>query len=376
MNFFSQLAILIINQNQTNMNFIDFLINFALLAVALAFIFWGFKIFKIYIIILGIFIGGVLGLYVGALIEPTETAAYIGLAVGAVVGGLIAWPLQKVFVFIAAGLFLAIIGLSIVEMFDSSGALLANSWYIFAIIFFIIGGIIAMVVFDYIVIIIMAMTGVQMLINIYMPAPSLDISATNMNSYFQDLLTFYETFFVYILYFYIVFVLFALYFQKGCSLRNTVGYTRTRRKIHRRTAYLFAILMLLGFVFDSVIGTNFLNALTVTGLSISSWPIIIVLFALIFIAVDKALANTSTVNNNLIKFIAVIVMGAVLLPVITWVISSLLDLKFSDTSYLTFFYSSFIDGPAEIIVSKWIFTILVLPGLAFVFFAPLKTSSN
>lgn len=358
------------------MNFIDFLINFALLVVALAFIFWGFKIFKIYIIILGIFIGGVLGLYIGALIEPTETAAYIGMAAGAVVGGLIAWPLQKIFVFIAAGLFLAVIGLSIVEMFDGSGALLANSWYIFAIIFFIIGGVIAMLVFDYIVIIVMAMTGVQMLINIYMPAPSFDISATNMNVYFQQLLTFYETYFIYILYFYIVFVLFALYFQKGCSLRNTVGYNRIRRKIHRRSGYLFGVLILLGFIIDMVFASYIGNSAYIMGINIFNWPIVAIIFALIFIAVDKALVNAPSTTGNLVKFITVVLFAAFIIPVLNWLISSLFILSFQDTSYLNLFYSTFFSGPTALIISKWVFTILVLPGLAFILFAPLKTSSN
>jgi hypothetical protein len=115
------------------------------LAVSLVFVLWGLKIFKAFIVVTGVAIGAVIGSLIGLRYEPQ----WLFILLGAGIGGYVAIPLQKFFVFMGFGLFSGIIGIII-------GAAININPLAFGAVFFLAGGILAVVYFDHFVILLMA----------------------------------------------------------------------------------------------------------------------------------------------------------------------------------------------------------------------------
>ena len=137
-----------------------------MLVFAFASILWGLRLFKIFMIILGLWTGFGLGLILGELFAESAGSVFIWGLSGAVICALLAWPLQKVFVFLGVGAMFGIV------MFASvmSGGGEPQNGLIAAATVFVITGFFAVLIYDYFVIILMALVSAYAIINVcYLP---------------------------------------------------------------------------------------------------------------------------------------------------------------------------------------------------------------
>ncbi|HER00252.1 MAG TPA: hypothetical protein ENO22_13005 [candidate division Zixibacteria bacterium] len=148
------------------MDFYSAIFASATLAFAFACILWGLRIFKIFLVILGLWVGFVVGLFMGEVfVGPSGSLIFYGIA-GAVIFALLAWPLQKLFVFSGVGL---LVGFFVFAMVMSRGGE-PESGLIAGATMFIVAGFIAVLVYDYFVIVMMALVSAYAIINIsYLP---------------------------------------------------------------------------------------------------------------------------------------------------------------------------------------------------------------
>jgi hypothetical protein len=133
-----------------------FVIDVASLALGFALVLWGLRIFKAYVLLVGLLVGAGLGGAIGSVAIDADNGLLIGALAGGFIGAIAAWPLQRVIAFLMAG---AATGL-IASM--ATGATPGTEAFgpAFAI-GFLIGGILGLVIFERIVIAALAFTGAQ-----------------------------------------------------------------------------------------------------------------------------------------------------------------------------------------------------------------------
>lgn len=133
-----------------------FVIDVGSLAVGFALVLWGLRIFKAYVLLVGLLFGAGLGAAIGSVAIDADNALFIGALAGGFIGAIAAWPLQRIIAFAMAG---AASGL-VVSM--ATGALPGSDAFgpAFAI-GFLIGGILGLIIFERIVIAALAFTGAQ-----------------------------------------------------------------------------------------------------------------------------------------------------------------------------------------------------------------------
>jgi hypothetical protein len=142
-------------------SFYDALFASLVLILAFASILWGLRIFKIFLVILGIWTGFGLGMFLWELFGSSGSQFIWGLS-GAIICSALAWPLQKLFVFSGVGLLL---GFLVFAVIMSRGGEPESGLIAGATVFFI-AGFIAVLIYDYFVIILMAMVSAYTIINI------------------------------------------------------------------------------------------------------------------------------------------------------------------------------------------------------------------
>lgn len=136
------------------------------LALALAGVLWGLRIFRIFLIVLGVWGGFTLGMLMGDLFAAGSGSLLIWGISGAVIGGVLAWPLQKIVVFTGVGL---LVGFLVFAMVMSRGGepqtgLIAGATTL------VIAGFIAVMIYDYFIIVLMTMVSAYLIINVcYLP---------------------------------------------------------------------------------------------------------------------------------------------------------------------------------------------------------------
>ncbi len=132
------------------------------LLFAFACILWGLRIFKIFLVVLGLWLGFGTGIFVGDfLAESSSSLIWWGVG-GAVIFALLAWPLQKLFVFSGVGVMVAFL---VFAMVMSRGGE-PESGLIAAATVFIIAGFIAVMIYDYFVIVLMSFVSAYLIIDI------------------------------------------------------------------------------------------------------------------------------------------------------------------------------------------------------------------
>jgi len=131
--------------------------------VGLAMILWGLRLFQIYIILMGLCLGGVAGAILGGMIFNARDAMVIGGIVLGLLGGALAWPMQKLFVFIGSGIMTGLSGLAL----SASMGIPDHMWFLAGLVLFIVGGVIALLLYEYFIIVVMAFTGSQSLFNLF-----------------------------------------------------------------------------------------------------------------------------------------------------------------------------------------------------------------
>lgn len=359
------------------MDTIQHAINLIPLLIAFVMILWGLRLFKIGIIIIGIIIGGAIGAGLGGLIgfslqhEPQEAAlgaAIVGLLL-AIVGGKIAWPLKKLFVFLSSGLIIGFIGavLSLAVRIPIEGA------YVIGIIFFVIGGIVAMRLYEYFIVASMSFFGAQIIFNI-IHMPSLGFYGFNLAQLSEELLRVCSRFIVSYLFTISPFLLFGIYFQKIKAIKPDDNEEQKQRKIcFRRITYLYSIIVIFAYLFGfftrayipSWIDSShkwIYSSTVIFGINILSWPIVsLVTFWFLRWLNEKGYKHTFTSNIKLTKLAYIAGFGLIVVPRVTDLTSHLIF----GCSLLPYYNSYFLRVPLGII--KLAFSIFIFPFLVYYF---------
>lgn len=114
---------------------------------------WGLRLYRATVILAGAAMGAVAGAFAGGLAASEQAATSLGL-VGAVVGGILAWPLKKALIFLFSGLTAG--GL---VLFATAGGFPENAnWTLFATVF-IAAGFLAVLFHEWMVIAMSALVG-------------------------------------------------------------------------------------------------------------------------------------------------------------------------------------------------------------------------
>ncbi|MBN1411733.1 MAG: hypothetical protein JW969_12875 [Spirochaetales bacterium] len=210
------------------------ILNLIYLLVGLSMILWGLRIFKAYIILLGFLIFGLIGLGIFFFLglgrgDSLNTLSFtlIGFFIGGIIGGAIAWPLQKLFVFLISGFFTAVVAVSISLAFGIE----FNYGLLYSIAFFIIGGIISIRLYEYYIVIIMAISGVQAVFNYIHPQNyNIFSRGIDLNEIFRNLLESYSKHLLSFIITCAFFIIIALYFQKFWETKQEDSEISKRKK--------------------------------------------------------------------------------------------------------------------------------------------------
>jgi len=355
---------------------IQVLINTISLIIGFAFILWGLKIFKIYIILTGIAIGSILGAIIGGLISKNPDGFIIGGLIGAIFGGLIAWPLQKLLVFIIGGFFSGLLCVLVLS-------LLGASTEIWPLIIFIsiIGGILSVYFYQIIIIILMAFNGAQTIFNLSMGERSAFSNISFTYDYFEvweELINMYSQYICAFLFTSIIFILFALYFQRKLAIKQKDGEKKKLKKIYiRKFTYLLSFLTVLGYVLSNLLGDKF-TSYTLFGLSTITWPIIAIImtyFILWLIFKGNKIFFFKSLFLSRISFIILFIL--IVFPLIHWISSIIFYLNVlipnlkgahifnSVIGWFTWYYKAFYTGSVLSIIAKWFSALIFLPGLLY-----------
>jgi len=396
-------------------------------ALALMFVLWGLRVFMVYVILVGVVVGGLLGFAAGILLSQhtglTPNAAFFTGLFGMLVGGFIAWPLQKVFVFVITGALAALLGVLIAMSYGTPQEAL---WLVGGVLFIVVG-VISIFMFDYFVIVAMALSAAHVFFNLacnprydvmesevgkmWTAVESVDTSGTGLPGLGKNDLSEFDwsTFdledldlekvdFSEIDYAallnnvlgeyeknlpgYLVIagttILFALYFQKAIKRRSKESYAwfETKRCM-RRVGYVFALVALCGYACSAFLvlprlssGLLSYEAMpwdVVFGVDFVSWMALAFVTSLVMLMFGQKLAGNGTgAGWKLFRFFTLVVVSVGLVPMGTWLMRAVITGDFALTAvpaYYTFFLTS--NTPAWVIAVKCAFAGLVLPGLLY-----------
>jgi len=142
------------------------LLSSGVLLFAFASILWGLRVFKVFLVILGAWSGYALGGFIGDFAFEVTDKLYLWSLAGAIIGGLVAWPLQRLLVYGAVGTSFGFLAFVMV-MSNSDNAQTA---LLAAGAVFVVSGFLAVMIYDYFVIILMGTISAYALIDIcYLP---------------------------------------------------------------------------------------------------------------------------------------------------------------------------------------------------------------
>ncbi|MCF8031866.1 MAG: FHA domain-containing protein [Desulfarculaceae bacterium] len=329
----------------------------------MALVFWGLRLFKIYIILIGIAFGGGLGFFLGSLAGHSLAAAITAGVILAIVGGLAAWPLQKIFVFIAAGLSAAWLG---VILAISQGMPPDGLWVI-GLILFVAGGAVALAFYEPFIIIMLSFGAGESIFQLISPLDAMLVNSRNFGHIIDIVYRFYAQYFLTFLLLILVFVGFGLYFQRIIEYaKNDTLRERRLKAVYRRSCYLFASLALLGFAAKTLAPSGGRLWYVILGPNLVSWPLIgfVVTFLLAYMYRTQARHEKQWLPWHGAAFALFI--AAVLIPVCNWVVTLVLVQRVASVVY----WKSYFVGPAWVITLKWIYTLVLFPSLYY--FAVLK----
>lgn len=332
------------------------ILDLILLLIGLILILWGNKIYKAYIITLGMAIGGCVGFILGltlSFIEPNFARIIIATPaiLFAVIGGLIALPLQKFVVFIAFG---SLGALLITLTLIATQPPIDKIYLLLAAILFIACGIIGIRYFEYAVLFLMASTGCYLI----------SILITNQGSLLHDLISSifniggkgmtiagFGATWIRILCV-AIFIPFAFIYQKMDRLSKTNI---------KSTVPAFLCIYILAWltVRFNVADTKALH--TLIGFNLLGWPIVSIII-LVFAnwLVRKIPDNPKSRKPAILRYIAIVLFGLTIVPAIGYIFYALINMHFVEIEYYeAFWYST---NPTRLI--KLSFSLLLLPYIA------------
>ncbi|MBN2102721.1 DUF4203 domain-containing protein [bacterium] len=336
---------------------IQTVLNILLLLIGIALVFWGLKIFKFYIILIGIAIGAVLGAIAGGLMSESPDASIVGIITGAFLGGIIAWPLQKFLVFLTAGFCSLLLGVVIMAALKVP----QDVWLVSGLILFVIGGALAVHFYEYIVIILMAFSGAQMIFNAAFEPHAL-FSGRDPAELWQYLLQVYSERIVTLVFTFALFVWFALHFQKRTVNKSPKG-KRKKEDIIRlhRLSYLLSFLAVLGYALMHFIDHGF-SGIVLFGFNLFSWPVIATAACSYATWLIRSKNNICFFSStSFCHFLPLLLFSLIVIPLITWCITCILNMRILPLEY----YQAFFNGSPALLMSKWGCALLVFPGLLY-----------
>ena len=371
---------------------------FASLVLILAFagIVWGLRVFKIFLVFLGLWSGFLMGMFIGDfLLESTQNLYLWGIG-GAVICGLLAWPLQRIFVFAGMGL---LIGFLVFATVMSRGGEPQTGLIAGATVFFV-AGFISVMIYDYFIIIMMALASAYLIINIcYLPVESrslMEMLVTGQDGIVEAVGQF-GTYYSELIWTSIVVLailsLFAIYMQKILpdKRRQDDPEKKLKRGLAWKTTFVYAVIIAGFALLDSLFGLGesligyhgyesyYAGLSTLTpGSAISGFchsPILnmgpvsfplaaFVSFTLMKLYGAHCLTRVCRGNRWINGWVIGLILGIVVLPFIQAVVLFAVN-RFEQVglagSLWIGFYKSFFDAPTSALVLKWIYVLALYP---------------
>lgn len=320
---------------------------------------WGLRIFRLYIACIGLLFGGVAGGLIGTFAIGSDQAALAGIAIGGILGALLAWPLQKMIVVLVTAVFGSILAaVAVVTATGSDYAVPA------AIGGFIAGAIIAIALFDFIVICAMALNGAQLVFQaVFVPAdswigPPRDVAVRMLGIYVDNVIALGVTT--------VMFVGFAWWYQRRFSRKRIAASPipeplLTARRIPFRLAGLLvaAVAVTAGLV---ALGENAPTSLELLGFHALSWPLVALASVMLLrprLARTPEAAPEKPVWRNR-SFLAVVLFGLSVPPLVTAAL--FVAYGFNPESVFAF-YRGFVGGSPAIIAAKAALSLGILPAI-------------
>ncbi len=386
------------------MDIYNALFSSAILIFAFACILWGLRIFKIFLMVLGFVVGFGIGIFIADFFGGATGPLYLWGIGGAIICAILAWPLQKMFVFTGVGL---LVGFLVFAMVMSRGGE-PQSGLIAGATMLVVAGFIAVLIYDYFVIVLMALVSAYLIINIsYLPGEFRELfeafitgqggvlkMVERFGGYYADLI--WPSIVVLAMV-----VLFAVYMQK--ILPENRARLEPEKKIKRgltwhTTFFLAAVIVVYAFLSKlSGLGGSLYTAaewsaykgglaILSPGQVISSFchcpilnvsPISFPLAAYISVRFIRfyrrrfylgATKGSRLLNGWIVGFL----LGIVILP-LTETITIFALLKFENFGlagqYWLGYFKSFVLAPVDVIAFKWLYSLVLFP-LAFILIVP------
>ena len=417
----------------------------------IVFILWGLHLFKPYIAffgaLLGLTVSTIIGYHSTKIIElPLEylhTLIIIIAIIGSVVGACLTFPFRKIFACINAGIYLGLFGMKIATILT-----LQNTTIIVFIVFSLIGFFITLRFYHYAIIVLMVITGFIIAIllqNIHLYSM---ISKINFLFYIKNYMTInpitilqatigiYKQHIIYTIILLLGSSIYSILLQKNYVHNKTdTIHSKNKKILFRNIGYLFAIVLLINFIFDllflifsfygfssykftfsniiidiykiikpiissSAYNTKDLISPYITGVKIIHFPLVaMVLYFLLSLFKNKKTHISNLYSNPLLGILFAIVYSVTFIPLIYLIIQTIIAISsiftfqyavsintftqyfFNTIKNTVQFYTFFVHTPYNIyslgnfiIISKWLFSGIIFPVLFYLFiFKHVKT---
>jgi hypothetical protein len=345
----------------------------------LVFVLWGLKIFKIYIVTIGIITGALIGAVIGAIASMSSgdpNGLYIGAAVGAVIGGIIALPLEKIMFFLAGGGLGAVLGIAIAVAVGSTES---NVFLGFGIGGFLLGGIVALALHDFLVIILLSFQGAFVMTIAY-NIQEWSTLVENISRYgfdsFDYLIDSLSFIIIPVLIAAVIYAIFGWILQKVYGFKkNDTTNERRLKEGFKYTAYVFAALSIITFAArtsqDLLVGL-------ITQLSLYSWPFfVLITFAFIRLLDNEAVAGVRIGSFKILQVCGTAAVAVLILPVVAFLVDAFVvyiqlgrsEIFSSFTPYMRqshfWLFSRTEFFGSGVVLFKWLYTFLILPGILY-----------
>jgi hypothetical protein len=340
-------------------------INAIWLAAGFALVLWGLRIFRVWVGAVGMLAGAALGAAVAGGLTGQEQAVLIGALAGGVLGGLIAWPLQRITVFLTAGAATAMIAAVGTVAF-------AGSEYVAgaALVGFLAGGILAYVLYTTVIIAAMAFTGAQAVFHaLYVPADTFVGSPAEIGG---GLLAIYASEFIVFVATTALFVGFALWYQQGPGRKRERSAVQAARALAaRRVSTRLAFVIVAAWVAAAVfVAAGFwpVSAYELVGMHPLSWPVV-ALAAIVLLGARPTVVQVGEGADMTLPrgpgrrhMLSATAFAAVVAPVLT---AAMFVTIGGSWDGLADYHRAFLAGPGPVVAAKWAFSLAVMPLLLF-----------
>jgi hypothetical protein len=354
-------------------------LNTVSLIIGIALVLWGLQIYRVYIIFLGLVLGGLLGTAVGGMIGLSPDAAVPVAVAGVLLGGLLAWPLQKLCLFVAVGAVFGLPGAAVLAAMQVPPELCL----IAGIALFAVSGAIAVLLFRHVVIILMAFAGAhrifsllfhpygfhfdegpirpwrQMLGAVVGPYPSTQEASWSCIS--RSMAEFYSPHTVALAFIALVCICFGWYFQRTLAVKHAIGDWRTKVIRSRRATYLVSLLTVVAYPLSHPLNHPFEGS-SLLGVDAVSWPLVALAVGLFCnCLMPRGHEPHGLRSMGVCRFLAMLIFSVSVVPLITWSVWCVLSMRVAPSWY----YGTFLVRDPLWLVIKWTCSLIVFPGVVY-----------